>query len=90
MFKNLKNWYDRKIHILNFVYKVYKYRSKTEDNIQSYAKQISRSVAYEKLRYNRVLDYNTRGPIREGALPFEGYAGVLRSDWQSQPAKKDE
>lgn len=32
MFKNLKNWYDRKIHILSFVYKVYKYRSKTEEH----------------------------------------------------------
>lgn len=83
MFKNLKkNWYDRKIQILNFVYRVYKYRSKTEENIQSYAKQISRSVAYEKIKYKRVLDYG------EESL----FVGYLCDDSQSKPesTKKDE
>ena len=82
MFKNLKSWYDRKVYVLSYLYSVCQYRFKTENNIQKYAKHISKTVAYEKLLYGRVLDYTTP--------PFEGYVGVLRDDWLSKPNKKDE
>ena len=90
MFNNLKkSWYDRKVYVLSYLYSVCQYRFKTENNIQKYAKQISKSVEYEKARYGRVLKYDGKSFDKDG-IPFEGYAGVIRNDWSEVLSKKDE
>jgi hypothetical protein len=68
---------------------VCQYRFKTENNIQKYAKKISKIAKYEKTRYGRVLEYDGKSFDKDGN-PFEGYAGVIRNDWKEVSSKKDE